>query len=140
VKTGDTRSIRWGGTRLRTPGMLPRQKELTNYTSRRVEVKELARPPENALTYGPVFAYRSWDRVVAFAHGQVGAIHGRQGYLGISQNAFKFASACVGGADVDINRRIAVRAQLDCPLTRFLGLNQKNLQTSVGLDYRFGCK
>jgi hypothetical protein len=77
---------------------------------------------------------------VAFAHGQVGAIHGRQGYLGISQNAFKFASACVGGADVDINRRIAVRAQLDCPLTRFLGLNQKNLQTSVGLDYRFGCK
>ena len=39
-----------------------------------------------------------------------------------------------------INRRIAVRAQADYLLTRFLGLNQNNLQTSIGLVYRFGHK
>lgn len=93
-----------------------------------------------SLTYGPVFSYRRWDRVVPFAHVQVGAIHGTQGYLGISQDAFKFDLAGGGGADFLINRRIAVRAQADYLLTRFLGLNQNNMQTSVGLVYRFDFK
>lgn len=92
------------------------------------------------LTYGPVFAYRRWNRVVPFAHLQIGAIHGSQGYLGISQDAFKFALAGGGGVDLGINRRIAVRVQADYLLTRFLGLRQNNLQTSVGLVYRFGSK
>jgi hypothetical protein len=92
------------------------------------------------LTYGPVFAYRRWDRVTPFAHVQVGAIHGNQGYLGISQDAFKLALAGGGGVDLGINRKIAVRVQADYLLTRFLGLNQNNLQTSVGLVYRFGYK
>jgi opacity protein-like surface antigen len=92
------------------------------------------------LTYGPVFAYRKIDRIVPYAHLQLGAIHGSQGYLGISQDAFKFALAGGGGVDLAINRQIAVRVQADYLYTRFLGLNQKNLQTSVGLVYRFGHK
>lgn len=92
------------------------------------------------LTYGPVFTFRRWDRLVPFADAQIGAIHGSQGYLGISQDAFKLALAGGGGADVVINRQIAIRVQADYLLTRFLGLNQNNLGTSVGLVYRFGHK
>jgi outer membrane protein with beta-barrel domain len=92
------------------------------------------------LTYGPVFTYRKMGRVVPYAHFQIGAIHGSQGYLGISQDAFKFAVAGGGGVDLSINRKLAVRLQADYLLTRFLGANQNNLQTSVGLVYRFGYK
>jgi len=92
------------------------------------------------LTYGPVFSYRRMGRVVPYAHFQIGAIHGSQGYLGISQDAFKFAVAGGGGIDMSINRKIAVRLQADYLLTRFLEVNQNNLQTSVGLVYRFGYK
>jgi hypothetical protein len=92
------------------------------------------------LTYGPVFTYRRSDRVVPFAHVQVGGIYGSRGYLGISQNAFKFALASGGGVDLGINRRFAVRVQADYLMTQFLGLRQNNLQTSVGLVYRFGSK
>lgn len=92
------------------------------------------------LTYGPVFTYRRWDRLVPFADLQLGAIHGSQGYLGISQDAFKFDVAGGGGVDLVLNRQVAVRVQANYMLTRFLGLNQNNLQTSVGLVYRFGHK
>ena len=92
------------------------------------------------MTYGPVFSYRRRNRVVPFAHVQVGAIHGSQGYLGISQHAYKFALASGGGVDLGINRRFAVRVQADYLMTQFLGLRQDNLQTSVGLVYRFGYK
>jgi opacity protein-like surface antigen len=92
------------------------------------------------LTYGPVFSYRRWDRLVPYAQVQAGAIHGNQGYLGISQDAFKLALAGGGGVDFSINRQIAVRVQGEYLLTRFLGFNQNNLQTSVGLVYRFGHK
>jgi outer membrane protein with beta-barrel domain len=92
------------------------------------------------ITYGPVFTYRRMGRVVPFAHVQLGAIHGTQGYLGISQDAFKFDATGGGGVDLSINRQLAVRVQADYMLTRFLGLNQNNLQTSVGLVYRFNYK
>jgi hypothetical protein len=77
---------------------------------------------------------------VPYAQVQAGAIHGNQGYLGISQDAFKLALAGGGGVDFSINRQIAVRVQGEYLLTRFLGFNQNNLQTSVGLVYRFGHK
>jgi len=92
------------------------------------------------LTYGPVFTYRKWDRFVPYAQVQIGAIHGNQGYLGISQDAFKLDVGGGGGVDLVVNRQIAVRVQAEYMLTRFLGLNQNNLQTSVGLVYRFGRK
>jgi hypothetical protein len=48
----------------------------------------------------------------------------------------------VGGAGVDVrvNRYASVRVQADYLLTRFLGLNQNNIQGSVGLVLHFGKK
>jgi hypothetical protein len=91
-------------------------------------------------TYGPVFAYRRYGKITPFAHVQLGAVHASQGYLGISQSAFKFAMSSGGGMDLKINQRAAVRVQADYVMTRFLGLRQDNVQGSVALVIRFGKK
>lgn len=92
------------------------------------------------FTYGPVFAYRKSDRITPFAHLQLGAIHASQGFLGISASASKFAMAAGGGADYNINPRVAIRVQADYLMSRFLNLRQDNLQFSTGLVIRFGHK
>ena len=92
------------------------------------------------FTYGPVFAYHHYDKLTPFVHAQFGAVHASQGYLGISQSAFKFAMSAGGGVDVKINQRAAIRLQGDYLMTRFLGLRQDNVQGSVGLVIRFGTK
>jgi hypothetical protein len=92
------------------------------------------------LTYGPVFTYRRFERFTPFAHVQVGAIHGSQGYLGISQAAWKLDVTGGGGADVNINQRAAIRLQADYVMTRFLALRQDNVQGSVALVIRLGKK
>jgi opacity protein-like surface antigen len=92
------------------------------------------------FTYGPVFAYRRYDKITPFAHVQLGAIHASQGYLGISQSAFKFAMSSGGGADLKINQNLAIRLQADYIMTRFLALRQDNLQGSVALVLRLGKK
>jgi opacity protein-like surface antigen len=92
------------------------------------------------ITYGPVFSYRKSQRFTPYAHAQVGAVHASQGYLGISQSAFKFAMTTGGGVDFNINQRAAIRVQADYLLTRFLGLRQDNLQFSTGLVIRLGQK
>lgn len=92
------------------------------------------------VMYGPVFSFRKFRAVSPFVHAQLGAIHGSTGYLGISQSAFKFAMVGGGGVDVQISKRASLRLQADYMLSRFLSLNQNNLQGSVGLVYRFGSK
>jgi hypothetical protein len=92
------------------------------------------------FTYGPVFSYRRLRTVTPFAHVQLGAIHASEGYLGISQGAIKFAMVGGGGADVRINKRVSVRLQADYMMSRFLTLNQNNLQGTIGLVVRFGQK
>jgi hypothetical protein len=92
------------------------------------------------VTYGPVFSYRHFRTINPYVHVQLGAIHGSQGYLGISQSAFKFAMVGGGGADVRINQYASVRLQGDYIMSRFLGLNQNNIQGTVGLVLRFGKK
>jgi len=92
------------------------------------------------VTYGPVFSYRRYDKFTPFAHVQLGAIHASQGYLGISESAFKFAMTSGGGVDVKINQRAAIRLQADYLMTRFLTLRQDNVQGSVGLVVHFGKK
>jgi hypothetical protein len=91
-------------------------------------------------TYGPVFTYRRYNKFTPFANVQLGAIHATQGYLGISQSAFKFAMTMGGGVDVKINQRAAIRLQADYLMTRFLALRQDNVQGSVGLVVHFGKK
>lgn len=90
------------------------------------------------ITYGPVFAYRKFERFTPFGHVQIGAIHASQGYLGISQSATKFALATGGGVDINLNERFAVRVQGDYLMSRFLSLRQDNLAVSTGLVVRFG--
>jgi hypothetical protein len=45
-----------------------------------------------------------------------------------------------GGLDVQISKMVSVRLQADYMMSRFLGLNQNNLQGTVGLVFRFGKK
>ncbi len=92
------------------------------------------------ITYGPVFSTRRYQKITPFAELQLGVIHGSEGYLGISRDAFRFAMAPAVGVDLRINDRAAVRLQGDYLLTRFLGLRQDNLEGSIGLVLRFGRK
>jgi hypothetical protein len=92
------------------------------------------------FTYGPVFAYRKFDRFVPYAHVQFGDVHASRGYLGISESANKFAMVSGGGVDVKINQLAAIRLQADYLMTRFLSQRQDNLQFSTGLVIRFGHK
>ena len=73
-----------------------------------------------------------------FGNLQIGAIHASQGYLGISESAFKFDLTGGGGIDYDINSRAAIRAEGDYVMTRFLDLRQDNLRFSVGLVIHLG--
>jgi|HubBroStandDraft_2_1064218.scaffolds.fasta_scaffold619014_1 hypothetical protein len=92
------------------------------------------------FTWGPVFSYRHFKTFNPYTHFQLGAVHASEGYLGISQSAFKFAMVGGAGVDVRVNRYASVRVQADYLLTRFLGLNQNNIQGSVGLVLHFGKK
>ncbi len=92
------------------------------------------------VTYGPVFSYRHFRTFTPYAHLQLGIIHASQGYLGISQSALKFAMVGGGGVDVRLSKMVAVRLQADYMLSRFLTLNQNNIQGTVGLVLRFGNK
>lgn len=92
------------------------------------------------ITYGPVFSYRRFDRLVPFGNFQVGAIHASKGYLGISQSAFKFDMTGGGGVDFNINELAAIHAEGDYVMSRFLDLRQDNLRFSVGLVIHFGHK
>lgn len=92
------------------------------------------------FSYGPVFSYRRIRTVTPFAKVQLGAVHASAGYLGISANAIKFAMIGGGGVDVRVNKIASVRLQGDYLMTRFLGLNQNNIQGTVALVFRFGKK
>ena len=92
------------------------------------------------ITYGPVFTFRKFTRLTPFVHLQLGAVHADQGFLGISEGAWKFAMTGGGGADYALNDRLAVRVQGDYLMTRFLNMRQDNIQLSAGLVYRIGKK
>ncbi len=92
------------------------------------------------FTYAPVFSYRRSWRYTPFGEVQVGAIHGSQGYLGISQSANKFAIAPGGGVDFRLNDRLGVRVQAHYLMSRFLSLRQDNIQVSTGLVFYIGRK
>jgi opacity protein-like surface antigen len=92
------------------------------------------------ITYGPVFTYRKFNRLAPYAHVQLGAVHASQGFLGISEAAFKFAASAGGGVDYAVSDRIAVRVQGDYLMTRFLDRRQDNVQLTAGLVFRIGTK
>ena len=91
-------------------------------------------------SFGPVFAYRRFERITPFAHVQLGAIRASSGYLGISEASTRFMVAPGGGVDIGINPRFAVRLQGDYVTTDFLNERQSNIQFSAHLVFRIGRK
>jgi opacity protein-like surface antigen len=90
--------------------------------------------------FGPVASYRRSSRFTPFAQFELGLIHANTGYLGISQDANKFALAPGAGVDFRFNRQAALRIQGSYLSTYFLNSRQDNLQFSAGLVLYFGRK
>ncbi len=91
-------------------------------------------------TFGPVFAFRKYQRFTPFVHVQLGAMHASAGYLGISESADKFIQVPGGGVDINLNPRFALRLQGDYVSTNFLSDHQNNFQFSAHLVIRLGRK
>jgi hypothetical protein len=84
---------------------------------------------------GPRFVARE-DRVSLFAHGFIGAARGDAGeFSGFSDTKAAFGGGV--GADVDLTRRLAVRAQFDL-LASFADIVEGNTRFAVGLVARLG--
>ncbi len=119
---------------------------LNNWVGGRIEISAFhgteagATVSAQTVTYGPVFSYRHFNGFTPYVHVQAGAIHASQGYLGISESAIKFAMVAGGGVDVRVSHVASVRLQADYMMSRFLSLNQNNLEGSVGVVFRFGEK
>jgi len=93
----------------------------------------------HTFMFGPHFAYRKAGAFTPFAHVLLGGIRASQGYVGISQDATKFAAAFGGGIDIKVHRNVAVRIiQAEYMVTPFLGLRQDNVRLTAGIVLRFG--
>lgn len=93
----------------------------------------------HTFMFGPHFAYRKAGAFTPFAHVLLGGVRASQGYVGISQDATKFAAAFGGGIDIRVHKHVAVRIfQADYMVTPFLGLRQDNVRLSAGIVFRFG--
>jgi hypothetical protein len=85
---------------------------------------------------GPRFTVRS-EKVNVFAHGLFGASTGDAGptFGGFSDSGLTFGGG--GGVDVPVNRRLAVRAQLDL-IGSFADIVEGNSRFAVGLVVGLG--
>ena len=96
----------------------------------------------NTYTYlgGPRFSYRKSNRVTPFAQVLLGGAHGSLSAFGSSATGNGFAYSAGGGLDLGLNRRLAVRPQLDYIGTRFSGTNISTVRASIGIVFRFGSR
>jgi opacity protein-like surface antigen len=93
---------------------------------------------QHNFLFGPTVSYSHSEKVKPFAHVLFGVSRADAGFSGISASENAFAMAFGGGADVAVNKNIAVRVgQLDYLLTRFGGDSQNNMRFSTGLVFRF---
>ncbi|MGB8885179.1 MAG: PEGA domain-containing protein [Candidatus Korobacteraceae bacterium] len=103
------------------------------------------------IMFGPTFAYMANPRFQPFGHVLLGGAYREAGLtskandvvLGQTLNPSQwiFGWALGGGADVSINRLVAIRGQVDwLPTTFKNGYNDRenNLRVTVGLVFRFG--
>lgn len=91
-----------------------------------------------SYTYGPVFSLRRANRATLFADVEFGAIHGSQGFLGLSESSNAFAMKAGGGTDIKISRMAAIRFQGDYLLSRFFSARQNHVTASVSLVIYLG--
>ncbi|MFB3921702.1 MAG: outer membrane beta-barrel protein [Terriglobia bacterium] len=95
----------------------------------------------HTFMFGPHFAYRKSGGFTPFAHVLLGGVRASQGYIGISQDATKFAAAFGGGIDIKLSQHVAVRViQAEYWVTPFFGLRQDNIRVTAGVVFRFGKK
>jgi hypothetical protein len=122
------------------------QENMNNWFGARLEINAFGgntggvHVTAQTYSFGPVFAYRKFERITPFAHVQLGAFRASTGYQGISQDSTRFMVAPGGGVDIGINPRFAVRLQGDYITTDFLNERQSNIQFSAHLVFRIGHK
>ncbi len=92
----------------------------------------------HTFMYGPIFSKRLGSFTPS-AHAVLGAVHGSQTYLGLSQAKWEFGAAFGGAVEVKLNRVVGIRiVQADYMLTPFRGVRQDNLRASSGLVFYLG--
>lgn len=93
----------------------------------------------HTFMFGPRFTFRKAGAFTPFAHALLGGIRASQGYIGISQDATKFAAAFGGGIDIKVHKNVAIRVvQAEYLVTPFFGLRQDNIRLTAGVVLRFG--
>jgi hypothetical protein len=123
---------RWFGGRIEVNGYVGNETVLVSGVPTNKSVTA------QTVTYGPVFSYRRSQRIIPFAHVQVGVVHGGIFYQDISAPAWKFALAPGGGFDFNLNRKTTIRLDGEYLTTRFLNQWQFNAVASAGIVLRFG--
>lgn len=90
-------------------------------------------------TFGPVFSFRSHQRVTPFAHLLFGGEHASASLAQFGRTLNGFAVIAGGGVDANVNRRFAVRvAQVDWMLFRGNGSSSdRNVRISTGIVVKF---
>jgi Outer membrane protein beta-barrel domain len=90
-------------------------------------------------TFGPVISWRHNQAFTPFAHFLAGGVRSSASFSGLSTSDNGFAMMFGGGADVNVSRRIAVRAvQFDWLSLHSNGVtDNNNMRISTGLLLRY---
>jgi hypothetical protein len=90
-------------------------------------------------TFGPVISYRHYQAFTPFAHFLAGGVRSSASFSGLSTSDNGFAMMFGGGADVNVSRRLAVRAiQFDWLSLHSNGVtDNNNMRISTGLLLRY---
>jgi hypothetical protein len=90
-------------------------------------------------TFGPVISYRHYEAFTPFAHFLAGGVRSSASFSGLSTSDNGFAMMFGGGADVNVSRRLAVRAiQFDWLSLHSNGAtDNNNMRISTGLLLRY---
>jgi hypothetical protein len=90
-------------------------------------------------TFGPVISWRHSQAFTPFAHFLAGGVRSSASFTGVSTSDNGFAMMFGGGADVNVSRRLAVRAiQFDWLSLHSNGAtDNNNMRISTGVLFRY---
>jgi hypothetical protein len=142
---------RWFGGTLESSGFYGRPNLYDPATNR--TYSNLLNVKTYTMMFGPTFAYMRNPRFQPFGHVLLGGIYRGSSLTSKgdpneilngqtpSREQWIFGWALGGGADVSINRLVAIRGQMDWLPSTFKNLDndrQNNFRVTVGLVFRFG--